>query len=191
MVRGHTWTTEVGELGPGLDHQRTLVPVEHKLRTALPKAYTSALGPSLPNSYWAPVSDASHQTFSKNKMWTQACQWEDRLPKAITSPKTPKTHYLNMVLPFRETRSSSTHQNTETSSSNHETFIRYWSKSPQGTASTTKRSYDFPACPKENPNNKSNKTKREMCSRWRNMVKIHKTKQRKRKQEVYLKINPE
>ena len=132
IVRGHTWATEVGELGPGLDHQRTLVPVEHKLRTALPEAYTSALGPSLPNSYWAPVSDASHQTFSKNKMWTQACQLEDRLSKAITSPKTPKTHYFNMVLPFRETRSSSIHQNTETSSSKHETFIRYWSKSPQG-----------------------------------------------------------
>lgn len=90
-----------------VDHQRTLVPMEHKLRTALLKASISTLGPSLPNSYWAPVSDASHQTSRKNKIWTQSCQLEDRLPKAITSPKTPKTYYLNMVLPFRETRSSS------------------------------------------------------------------------------------
>lgn len=60
IVRGHTWTTEVGELGPGLwTTRRTLVPMEHKLRTALLKASISTLGPSLPNSYWAPVSDTT------------------------------------------------------------------------------------------------------------------------------------
>lgn len=107
-----------------VNHQRTLVPMEHKLRTVLLKASISTLGPSLPNSYWAPsVSDTAHQTFSKNKIGTQPCQLEGRLPKDT------KTHYLNMVLPFRETRSSSTTRTQKTSSHNHETFTRHWSKS--------------------------------------------------------------
>ena len=53
----------------------------------------------------------------------------ERLPKAMQSP--PNT-LLDIALPYRETRSSSIHQDSDTSPPDQETFTRYWSNPTHG-----------------------------------------------------------
>ena len=72
------------------------------------------------------------------------------LPKGILNPYTLQRILLDIALPFRETRSSSTHQSTGTNPPNQETFTRHWSNSPTGSDSANKN-YDLLACRKETP----------------------------------------
>ena len=68
---------------------------------------------------------------------------DDRLNKEITDPQTPQNILLDVALPFRETKSSSTHQNANASLPNQEAFIRHlseptnWEQTPQVGGTTT------------------------------------------------------
>ena len=74
------------------------------------------------------MPDLSCQTISK--IGTQSFLLVESLFKTIQNPQASKNKPLDTALPFRETRFSSTHQNTGTSPSHQKTFKRYWCTPP-------------------------------------------------------------
>ena len=98
---------------------------------ALPKASISALKPNPPKVQQTTMPKYTMPTLQQNMNTTQHVSRQ--AAQAIPKPQTPQNPPLNMALPFRETRSSSTHQNRHMTF-NQEAFTRHWSilLHPQG-----------------------------------------------------------
>jgi len=94
-------------------------------------------------SAWRPQASNFQQYFC---IRLQTLPLADRLPKTIWISQTPKNTLLDASLPFRETRSNFTHQNTGTSPSHQKTLTRQWSnpihwgKTPQIKVTTSLQS---------------------------------------------------
>ena len=75
----------------------------------------SAPRPGPTNNLQTPVLESLRP--DNNKIGTQPHPLEDRLPKVFLSPQPPQNTALDMVLPIRGIRLSSTHQRAGTSPS--------------------------------------------------------------------------
>ena len=95
--------------------------------------------------------DASGQT--TNRVGTQPQPSTDRLPKVVLSSHPPLDTPLDMALPIRGTRSSSTHKWADTSRSHEETCTSPWTNlTHQGADTRSKKNYS-PAAQGTEPTN--------------------------------------
>jgi len=105
-----------------LDHQR------------IPQPYGTLIGESILKGLHLNTNTKSHPKASKVQ-WkmlhvkTLTCPLAERVPKDIPNQDT-QNKLLRLAFPFRETRSSSIHQNTGTP--NQESFTRHWPKPTHG-----------------------------------------------------------
>ena len=98
------------------------------------------LTPPTAYSYRLQCWDASGHT--TNRVGTQPHPSSDRLPKVIQSQQPPINTPLEMALPTRGTRPSSTHQRADTSPSHQEACTSPWANlTHQGADTRTKKNY--------------------------------------------------
>ena len=91
-----------------------------------------------------------------NRVGTQPHPWADRLPKDILSTQTSLNTPLDMALPIRGTRPSSTHQWPGTSPFHQEACTSPWTNlTHQGADTTTKKNYSPAAWETETTNTES------------------------------------
>ena len=107
--------------------------------------------PSPPKNLRLQCLNSSGQT--RSKTGTQQHPSTDRLPKVLLSSQLPQNAPLDMDLPPRGTRLSSTQHRAGTVPSHKEACISPWTKlTHQGTDIRSKRNYDPAACGKETAN---------------------------------------
>ena len=81
-----------------------------------------------------------------NRVGTQPLPSSDRLPKVILSPEPPLNTPLDMALPTRGTRLSSTHQWADISPSYQETCTSPWMSLTQLVLADTRKKSDLQSC---------------------------------------------
>ena len=175
--RGQTWNSEMEEPHPTCWTTREL-PAPWNVNwweaSQRPPSQHQGLAP-LKGSKLPGLEDTC-QIISK--IGRQHCLLTHRLRRAIPSPQTPQNTPLAAASPFRETRASSTQQNTGTSPCKPRAVTDTSPSPPTGGRTHKEEELQPSICRKDTPHaeNQTKWRERETCSRGGDMVRAYKRK---------------